>query len=442
MNTLLGPMQTTGEGRLFSGLSEELLVHCMRCGFCLSVCPTFSIYHTEKASPRGRLALIHAVDSGKLEFTAGFHDAMNLCLGCLACQTACPAGVEYGHLVEIARDRSEAHQKSRRSGGINTLRIWLLEHLLRGPHGLEVMLPFLKTYQSLGIQKLNLGRLVSGPVGAWERMLPALTWKSAHQTLGEVLPARTPRRGRVGLLTGCLENTLLTRMCTATAQVISWNGFDVVIPPAQECCGALPGHIGELDLARERARRNIDVFESAGVETVISDAAGCSAQLKEYGHLLSDDPLFRHRARKFSSLARDATEFLAEIMPLRAGMRELRLRVAYDDPCHLVHAQGIKLQPRQLLESIPGVELVRLSESDWCCGSAGTYNLTHSKEADLLLERKMEHVKKLEIDVLATANIGCHLQLAAGVRRFGVHVEVLHVVEILSRAYGLENPGR
>lgn len=436
MNVPLTSSQPKMDGQLFAGLSEELLIHCMRCGFCLANCPTFAIYHSEKASPRGRLALMHSINDGLLEFSDGFHEAMNLCLGCLACQTACPAGVEFGHLLEFARDQSETHQKTNRSGWINGMRGWLLTHLLLGPHGLEGWLPLLKVYQSMGLQKLNLARFLPGSLGAWEQMLPPLSWKSAHQALGKFLPAVAPKRGRVGLLTGCLENTLLAGMCIATARVLTLNGFDVVIPPAQECCGALPGHIGELELARDRARKNIEVFEAAGVDVVISDAAGCSAQLKEYGHLLSNDLVYSWRSRRFSSLARDATEFLAEISPLRPGMRKLNLRVAYDDPCHLVHSQGIKSQPRQLIEAIPGVELVELPESDWCCGSAGTYNLTHPKEADVLLERKMAHVRKLSVDVLATANTGCYIQLAAGVRRFGVDVKVMHVVELLARAYG------
>jgi len=436
MNTPMASPHPQVEVQFSPGLSEELLIHCMRCGLCLSTCPTFAIYHSEKASPRGRLALMRSVNDGLLEISDGFHEAMNLCLGCLACQTACPAGVEFGHLLEIARDQAEAHQKTNRSGWMNGMRRWLLTYLLLGPHGLEGWLPFLKIYQSLGLQKLNLARFLPGSLGTWEQMLPPLPWKSAHQALGEIIPAVVPKRGRVGLLTGCLENTLLAGMCMATARVLTFNGFDVVIPSAQECCGALPGHIGELELARERARKNIEVFEAAGVDVVISDAAGCSAQLKEYGHLLCDDTVYSRRAWQFSSLARDATEFLAEISPLRPGMRELNLRVAYDDPCHLVHAQGITLQPRQLIEAIPGVELVGLPESDWCCGSAGTYNLTHPKEADVLLERKIAHLRELSVDVLATANTGCYIQLAAGTRRFGVDVEVLHVVELLARAYG------
>jgi glycolate oxidase iron-sulfur subunit len=378
---------------------------------------------------------MYAVNTGQLDVSDGFHEAMNLCLGCLACQTACPAGVEFGHLLEEARDQSEARQKEKRPPWVNKVRHWLVADLLKGPHGLEKWLPLLKIYQVVGLQKLNLGRLLPGPFGDWEQMLPPIPQKSTHQALSELLPVVAPQRGRVGLLTGCLENSLLADMNIATARVLAQNGFDVVIPQTQACCGALSAHIGELDIARDHARKNIEVFEAAKVDVVISDAAGCSAQLKEYGHLLKDDPVYRDRAQYFATLSRDATEFLAEILPLRAGMRKLNLLVAYDDPCHLVHAQGVFLQPRQLIEAIPGIELVELPESNWCCGSAGTYNLTHSKEADILLERKLENLRRLSADVLLTANTGCYIQLSAGVKRFGVDVEVMHIIELIARAY-------
>jgi len=419
--------------------SYDQLIHCMRCGLCLATCPTYSLYQQEKASPRGRLALMRAVSEGHLDFTDGFADAMTLCLGCLACQTACPAGVPFGHLLEQARRQAEEHQKLSRSPLIERTRNWIVGKLLYGPHGLEPLMPLIRLYQRMGLARLNIARLLPGAFGGWERMLPQVPSRSAHQVLGEFVPAAPPIRGRVGLLTGCLENTLLAGMCTATARILSYNGFEVIIPPKQVCCGALPGHIGDLDIARQQARQNIDVFSEAGVEIVISDAAGCSAQLKEYGHLLSQDPLYRERAEQFSANSRDATEFLAELIPLREGMHPLNLRVTYDDPCHLMHAQGVYIEPRALLQSIPGVELVELPESSWCCGSAGTYNLTHTREASALLKRKMDHLRNLNVDMLATANTGCYIQLAAGVREHGFNVRVSHVVELIAHAYGFQD---
>jgi glycolate oxidase iron-sulfur subunit len=298
-------------------------------------------------------------------------------------------------------------------------------------------MPLLRLYQKLGLQRLHLTRFLPGYLGDWERLLPLIPEKSVHHTLGEILPAQPPMRGRVGLLTGCLENALLANMGLATARVLAHNGFEVVIPQDQVCCGALPGHIGELDIAREQARKNLDVFTTAEVDFVVSDAAGCSAQLKEYAHLLKDDVGYAHKAQEFISKTRDATELLADYLPLRKDMNRLNLRVAYDDPCHLIHSQGISRQPRELLRSIPGLELIELPEASWCCGSAGTYNLTHVFESHKLLERKIAHVQKLNVNTLATANTGCYLQLAKGVHDMGVNIEVIHVVELLARAYGL-----
>jgi glycolate oxidase iron-sulfur subunit len=416
--------------------SYEQIIHCMRCGLCLPTCPTYAIYREEKASPRGRLSLMRAVSEGRLDLTDGFTDAMNMCLGCLACQTACPAGVPFGNLLERARHQAEAQKKNKRPALLNGLRNLLLTRLLYGPHGLERFAPILRLYQRIGLQRLNLARLLPGPLGGWERMLPKIQPRSAHQMFGEFVPGVPPVRGRIGLLTGCLENTLLANLCSATTRVLTRNGFEVVVPTKQVCCGALPGHIGDLALARQQARENIEVFEAAGVETVISDAAGCSAQLKEYEHLLSEDPVYFERAARFSSMVKDAIEFLAENLPLRNSMQPLNISVAYDDPCHLIHAQGISLQPRQLLKYIPGVELLELPESSWCCGSAGTYNLTHSKESDAILKRKMQHLESVAPDVLATANTGCYIQLTKGVKEARLKIKVLHVIELLDLAYG------
>jgi glycolate oxidase iron-sulfur subunit len=413
----------------------DQIVHCMRCGLCLPTCPTYALYHQEKASPRGRLALMRAVSQGYLDVSGGFVEAINLCLGCLACQTACPAGVPYGHLLERARKQAENHQKEKRSPLLNWFRNMLLQRLVYSPHDLENWLPIIRLYQKCGLHRLNLARLLPGAIGDWERMLPTVSDKSASQVLGEFVHAKPPKRGRVGLLTGCLENSLLSKICIATARVLSINGFDVIIPKHQVCCGALPAHVGDLEIAREQARENIDVFEAAETQVVISDAAGCSAQLKEYGQLLEDDPIYRERARRFARKSRDATEFLAEYLPLREDMYPHPLRVAFDDPCHLIHSQGIHLQPRELIRGIPGVELIELPESSWCCGSAGTYNLTHRREAESLLERKLGHLRDLRVDAVATANTGCYIQLAAGIHKHRMEVQVVHIMELIARAY-------
>lgn len=415
--------------------SYDQLVHCMRCGLCLPTCPTYSIYRDEKASPRGRLALMRAVVEGRLQLADGFEEAMNLCLGCLACQTACPAGVPYGSLLERAREQAEGRHRPRRLHIIAAFRSLLISSLVNTPSLVDRLAPLLRIYQTLGLGRLNLARFLPGPIGGWERMLPVVPKQSAQRRLGRTIAAVPPVRGKVGLVTGCIENSLLANIPISTAKLLALNGFDVAIPPSQVCCGALPGHLGEIDLARKLARRNIDAFEAEGIEFVISDAAGCSMQLKEYGLLLADDPVYSKRARHFASRACDATEFLASILPLRGMPRSFPMKVAFADPCHLIHGQGIHTQPRQLLETIPGVELVELPESNWCCGSAGTYNLTHVTESEKLLRRKMAHVRSIAPDVLATANTGCMVQLVKGVRESKVDAKLMHIVEIVASAY-------
>jgi glycolate oxidase iron-sulfur subunit len=381
---------------------------------------------------------MRAVHQGQMKIGDGFSEAMELCLGCLACVTACPAGVQYDHLLESARGQAEIYRKTKRRPIVNRLRHWLLNRFLYNPYGLQKWAPLLRLYQRVGLQRLNLARLLPGDIGSWERMLPSIPSLTVFQTLGKFVPAVPPIRGRVGLLTGCLENTLLSQMAIATARVLSLNGFEVVLPPEQECCGALPAHIGELEIARQRARKNIDVFEAANVEVVISDAAGCSAQLKDYDHLLRYDPDYYDRAQRFAKNVRDATEFLAKHLPLRGDLRKLELRVAYDDPCHLIHGQGIYNQPRSLLESIPGIELVVLPKSSWCCGSAGTYHLTHVHESGEFLKRRIAYLRQVSPDVLTTANTGCYIQLAAGIHSHKLDIKVMHVVELLADSYVIE----
>jgi len=431
----LSPSHLSGYDQTLDAPSYDQLVHCMRCGLCLPTCPTFALYRDEKASPRGRLALMRAVSEGRLELSQGFDNAMNLCLACLACQTACPAGVPFGSLLEHARVQAEARSKKYRSPIRRAFREWLISSLLSTPSLIDRLAPLLRQYQATGLQRLNLARLLPGPLAGWERMLPPIPSRSAQARLGEVVDGVPPIRGRVGLLTGCIENRMLSNLPVATAHLLSKNGFHVIVPPGQVCCGALPGHIGEMELARQMARRNIEVFESAKVDFVVSDAAGCSAQLKEYGHLLESDAAFAERAHHFAASARDATELLASLIPLRGTPNRTEIRVAYDEPCHLVHGQGIRDEPRRLLQSIPGLRLVELPESAWCCGSAGTYNLTHVAESEELLRRKMDNVRRVAPDVLATANTGCMMQLTRGVREARLNIRVRHVVEILAAAY-------
>ena len=270
-----------------------------------------------------------------------------------------------------------------------------------------------------------------------ESMIPVMPDRAMKGQLRPFMPARGKSSHRVGLISGCVMNEMFTHVNTATVRVLNENGCDVVIPETQTCCGALQVHSGERTVAESLARRNIDAFEKAEVDTIIINAAGCGAQLKEYGDLLAGDPAYRDRAFAFSNKVKDVHEFLAGI-PVNEEMGTVRARVAYHDACHLAHGQRVREEPRDLLSLIPGLELVELEESDWCCGSAGIYNLTHPDMADRLLVRKMGHVRQAEPDVVATGNPGCILQIQHGVRRDGKEIDVLHPVELLDRAYRLK----
>ncbi|GIX48948.1 MAG: glycolate oxidase iron-sulfur subunit [Candidatus Tectimicrobiota bacterium] len=404
---------------------------CIKCGFCLPKCPTYRLTGNEAASPRGRLDLLYLVAQGELAAT-DIAAALDFCLGCRACETACPAGVAFGELLVAGRATvTAAHPKP-------WLVRWLLCRLVPSPAGLRVAALFLRLYQASGMQKLlrasGLWRLAPA-LGAREALLPPLPPWRTWRRLPAVTPAVGTGKGTVALLTGCVVPVLLPQLNQATVQVLARNGYRVLVPAGQRCCGALQAHAGELEAARQLARHHLALFEAAGADWVISNAAGCGAMLKEYGELLRDDPRFAERAAAFSARVRDVSELLASA-PLRGPLAPLPLRVAYDDPCHLLHGQGIAAPPRQLLRQVPALELLEVPESDWCCGSAGIYNLVHPEMAQQLLERKLRHLAALRPQVIATGNPGCIVQLRYGATRHGLAAEVLHPVEVLARAYG------
>ncbi len=426
--------------------SQNRLVHeydkfldCVHCGLCLPACPTYTELGVEMDSPRGRIHLMRAYADGRIELTDHFEKHMDGCLDCRACETACPAGVHYGSLVEAAR--AEIAEKRPRSVIDRFLRKLVFEMLLPSRFRLSVAFLPLRAYQALGLQKivriLGLTKLLPSRIRDMESMIPVMPDRAMKGQLRPFMPARGKSSHRVGLISGCVMNEMFTHVNTATARVLNENGCDVVIPETQTCCGALQVHSGERTVAESLARRNIDAFEKAEVDTIIINAAGCGAQLKEYGDLLAGDPAYRDRAFAFSNKVKDVHEFLAGI-PVNEEMGTIRARVAYHDACHLAHGQRVREEPRDLLSLIPGLELVELEESDWCCGSAGIYNLTHPEMADRLLVRKMGHVRQAEPDMVATGNPGCILQIQHGVRRDGREIDVLHPVELLDRAYRLK----
>lgn len=411
------------------------ILRCTHCGLCLNQCPTFRVLGWEPDSPRGRIYLMRAVAEGRLELNPDFREHMEVCLACRACQTACPATVQFGRLVEAAR--WQIRQALPISPGERWLRAMVFGLILAHPAFLTLLARGLWLYQAAGIQRMirKAGWLHRLPraLQTMENMLPDQIPARGMAT-GRVFPAMGRRRGRVALLAGCVMRTLLAPIQEATLRVLTRQGFEVVVPRGQVCCGALHVHAGERRRAQALARRNLAAFLQEEVDAILVNAAGCGVTMKEYGELLADDPHWAEAARSFSAKVRDITEFLdaAGLHPLP---RRLSGRVVYQDPCHLAHGQGVRVQPRRLLRAL-GLTVIELPDGDLCCGSAGIYNITHPEIANALLEEKVSQIRRIAPDRVVTANAGCMLQLAMGLRRAGITIPVQHVVELLDEAGG------
>jgi glycolate oxidase iron-sulfur subunit len=409
--------------------SKELLSRCVHCGFCLPSCPTYAVLGVEMDSPRGRIKLMQTVWDGRIDVASvGFTQHIDACLDCRACETACPSGVEYGKLVEGARAELEVART--RGPAARVVRTIAFRWLLPRPAVLAAFAQLSVMAKRLGagavLRTIGLGRLAS--------LLTLVPSRASSRALPKLFAAQGDRRGRVALFTGCVMRAAFADTNAATARVLARNGIEVVVPEVQTCCGALHAHAGAREDSRSLARRNIAALEALDVDAFIVNAAGCGAHLKEYGWLLKDDPAWSQRARAFAARVRDAGEALVEF-GLVARPGPLRVRAAYDDPCHLLHGQKIKDQPRELLAAIPGLELVPLVEADMCCGSAGTYNVTQPALSRALLDRKMANVLASGAQILVTANPGCQMQLEAGVHATGARVTVMHLMDVLDRAY-------
>jgi glycolate oxidase iron-sulfur subunit len=419
------------------GLSVEGVNQCVHCGLCLAYCPTFSELGTEMDSPRGRIFTIKALAEGRMLLTDSAVDHLSLCLDCRACETVCPSGVPYGQLIEAAKAEIE---RQRPGSPVRRVFRWVNFGLLLGtPRVLRAAAAGLRFYQASGLQTLvrrsGLVKLLPGTLPAWEALLPPMPRAADRRPLPAFVAAEGERRARVAMLTGCIQSVVFGAHNRATARVLAKNGYEIVVPPAQGCCGALNAHGGDHARAIAMARRTIEVFEAARVDAVVVNTSGCGAHMKAYGALLADDPAWAERARRFAASVQDISELLAKA-PLRGPLRAVPMTVTYHDPCHVVHGQKIKKEPRQLLAQVPGLTVVDLPESDWCCGSAGIYNLTQPEMAARLLARKVGHVESTGAQAVVTANPGCILQIQQGLRARGRDVAVLHLVEVLDRAYG------
>lgn len=414
--------------------SYESILQCMRCGFCLAVCPTYALTNRERSSPRGRAALARAVAEGRLEFTPAVGEEAYFCLDCKACTTACPAGVRVGTIMEFCRSQAQGFRPPSLPAGV--LRDFILERMLPSPALMEASLLPVRLYQRLGVQwavrRFGLNRFLPGVIAKMEGLLPTLEQPLRLQ-LPEVIPAQGKKRGRVAFFLGCAMSLVFPEVSRQTARILAQQGFEVVTPKAVKCCGAPHLAEGDRETARRLARINLDLFLGLDVGHIVTDCAGCGCALKEYEEIL-DGHADHERLRGFRAKIRDISEFLVEAGIRAADLRPVPMSVTYHEPCHLVHGQGISGPPRRVIRQIPGVELREMKESSWCCGMAGSFALKELDASRKLLERKLANVRATGADSLITANPGCHLQLAWGVREVGMKQPVLHVVELFGRS--------
>ena len=462
-------------GSHLKDLDYSVVQQCMHCGLCLPTCPTYDATKLERNSPRGRISLMRAIADGRLDATEAFAEEMYFCLGCLACMTACPAGVNYAELFEHARAEAEA------SGVLNNpkrnaIRGFTVGWLFMDLNRLKVLGFAMRLYQQLGIQWLvrhsGVMKLMPQRLREMEAMTPDVQPAFSAELIAPVTPARGPRRYRVAMLTGCAQDLIFSDVNVDTVEVLARNGCEVITPPEQHCCGSLHAHNGEWELAQRLARRNIDQFPPGQFDAIITNAGGCGSHLKHYAKLLAGDLVYEKRAHEWDAKVKDIHEWLIQIgieppkpcasgaavpaatgpasVPLAGAAGETPARpkagedacpttvVTYHESCHLCHGQKITSQPRALLRAIPGVKLVELPESSWCCGSAGIYNLTQPEMANQLLERKMKHIRSTKAEVIATGNPGCLLQIVNGAKAEGLNLRTAHPVTLLAEAYRKE----
>ncbi len=415
------------------GISDELISQCMHCGLCLSVCPTYALTGMERSSPRGRIRLMKSVIDGTLPASGIFEYEMNFCLDCQACQTACPAGVQYGEMVESARAFIQENKKGFK------LKRFLLRKYFAGTRGLRFASSVLRIYQKTGLEKILLLLLKAFPLGVLKRarLLPKLSDRFSIDVLPEVTEPEVQCRGTVAVLTGCVMDAMFADANIDTVEVLARNGWRVAVPHEQVCCGSVNGHIGDNELPKSLAKRNVAAFEKTGAEYYVVNSAGCSAFMKEYGRLLSDDPAYSKRAEAFSSKVKEFSEFLYET-GFRKPAAKFGTKVTYHEPCHLVHTQKISSQPKKIVGEIAGDNYREMEEATWCCGSAGIYNIVHYDEASKLLERKLSNIKATDASTVITGNPGCLAQIAAGAKNDGLNIEVIHLATALNRLYKCE----
>ena len=414
--------------------NPQLIDTCVHCGFCLSTCPSYRVIGKEMDSPRGRIYLMDAINEGKIPLNEATVEHFDSCLGCLACVTTCPSGVQYDKLLVATRPQIERNYP--RSLPDKLIRL-IIFSLFPYPNRLRFLLAPLLVYQKLGLQKIvrstNLLKIISPRLAAMESILPKVTLKAFQDNLPTVIPAQGEKRYRVGMILGCVQRLFFSPVNEATVRVLTANGCEVVIPKSQGCCAALPEHQGQSTQAQSLARQMIDSFADTEVDAVIINAAGCGHTLKEYGHILEDDAEYKEKAQEFASKVKDVQEFLAtvgltaKLLPIT----EETLTLVYQDACHLLHGQKISVQPRQLLKQIPQVKLVEPIDAALCCGSAGVYNMLQPEVAEELGNQKVQNLLNTGADLIASANPGCTLQINKHLEMQGKKIDVIHPIELL-----------
>jgi glycolate oxidase iron-sulfur subunit len=413
-------------------LDYSVLQQCIHCGMCLPTCPTYEATKHETSSPRGRIALMRAVADGRLAANSPqFADEMYFCLGCLACETACPAGVNYAEMIEYARAEVESCG-AKASVPRDFIRAFALRWLFAKPHRLRFIAKLLRLDEVAGFSQ-TFASLLPRRLRELRAQRPKICDRFSFDLIRETESPEFPRRYRVGLLVGCVQDVAYSDVNRDTVDVLLANGCEVFTSRTQACCGSLMGHNGELELARKLAVQNLDAFPLEKLDAIIVNSAGCGSFMKRYDHLLPDDP----RAKIWSEKTFDITEWLVKIGIQPGARRKSRLavRVTYHEACHLVHGQKISQQPRELLRAIPSVELVEMGEATWCCGSAGIYNITQPEMSQALLERKMKHIAATGAPIIATGNPGCIGQIRYGAQKSGVDITVVHPITLLALAY-------
>lgn len=416
---------------------EDKFSVCVHCGMCLEACPTYQETGLEQHSPRGRVYLIKAVAEGKMSLGEVLSDAVFQCLDCRACETACPANVQVGTLIEQAR--GQVRQAMPLTGWQGLVSRFFLRGIFPFPRRLFLLGTLIKIYQKSGLQwltrKTGLLRMLPAHLRQMEAVLPEVK-QPVITRYPSVIPPEGETRKKVALLTGCVMDVMFSEVNEATIRVLTKNGYEVHLPHQQRCCGALQLHAGDRAKAKQLARQNIDAFLATDVDYVVVNAAGCGAALREYAELLRNDPEYKEKAEQFSRKVVDVAKFLYD-NGYRKPTGRVEKRITYHDACHLAHAQGIRFEPRKLLQDIPGIEWVELPEADRCCGSAGIYNITHPQMASRLLKQKIVNIPD-EVELVTMGNPGCMLQIAMGVHQHHRKEQVVHTVQVLDWAYQRE----